>query len=92
MPSPTPAPLPAEAAAVVASSNVVIVLSASSVHSSPAVSWLPSVLLPRLLPLPLPLPLRLWLHRSAAKSLKSPAGPAAAVPLRLADRVGSASD
>jgi hypothetical protein len=63
---------------------VAIVLSASSVHSNPAVSWLPSALLPRLLPL--------WLHRSAAKSLKSLAGPAAAVPLRLADRVGSAWD
>ena len=92
MPSPTPGPPPAVVAAVFARSNVAIVLSASSVHSSPAVSWLPSVLLPRLLPLPLPLPLRLWLHRFAAKSLKSLAGPAAAVPLRLADRVGSAWD
>ena len=79
-------------AAVFSRSNVAIDLSASSVHSSPAVSWLPLALLPRLLPLPLPLPLRLWLHRFAAKSLKSLAGPAAAVPLRLADRVGSAWD
>jgi len=92
MPSPTPVPLPAVVAAVFARSNVAIVLSASSVHSNPAVSWLPSALLPRLLPLPLPLLLPLWLHRSAAKSLKSLAGPAAAVPLRLADRVGSAWD
>jgi len=92
MPSPTPGPPPAVVAAVFARSNVAIVLSASSVHSSPAVSWLPLALLPRLLPLPLPLPLRLWLHRFAAKSLKSLAGPAAAVPLRLADRVGSAWD
>ena len=92
MPSPTPGPPPAVVAAVFARSNVAIVLSASSVHSSPAVSWLPLALLFRLLPLPLPLPLRLWLHRFAAKSLKSLAGPAAAVPLRLADRVGSAWD
>lgn len=90
MPSPTPGPPPAVVAAVFARSNVAIVLSASSVHSSPAVSWLPLALLFRLLPLPLPL--RLWLHRFAAKSLKSLAGPAAAVPLRLADRVGSAWD